>query len=1694
MARPGDWWVLDIDGDPTPGAPDNLVTVGDRFLSFADEAYRAQRAVDSLQGDGAVLTWIGQSGDAFREQFGEFPEQLRKLHTSHRMVGDALHAFAPKLQNAQAMADRALADGRAAREQLGGLTGQLQLAQGDVETVARQAESLQQHTDPDPEQVKRALRDAETAQQRLSDVQGRAASAEQALNAAKSLAEQARQLRDGAARECKREISEASDAGIQPRSFWQKLGDALKKLWEVLCEVAKWVALVAGIIAMIIGGPLAWVAVAAGAVLLVKAIVDFAQGKGSILDLVFGVLGIIPGVRGLTSISRLSALYKAGGLREIAKAALTSMRNTVRGLANTVANAARGTLDVVKSGLTRLTNKINELPLRTSKRTLEMPACGDPVDISTGRVFLTETDLELPGDPPLLLERTHRSDYRAGRSFGASWASTLDQRIAVEPGGVHLLAADGTLLTYPVPGAEGAVLPRHGRGLPLRRAGAGFLVTDPAAGLTLLFAAPHADDPRSAEPDAGGPALPAELLPGPAGAAPVAFAPLVAIVDREGNRIEILRDDQGMPREVRHGDGRRVTVTTESGLVTALHLIPADGGSPTPLRTFGYADGRLVQVVNTSGLPVHFAYDDDGRLIRWQDRNGRWYRYTYDEQGRCVLGEGRDGYFSYKFAYEPEQRRTHATNSLGHTTIFDLNEDLQVVAETDPLGGTTYREWDPQHRLLSRTDPLGRTTRFLYDADGVLDTVVRPDGSPCEITYEEGRVTAVSVEQDGRVWRRPYEPAESPDPFTDPLGVDLLLGHRELAGGHAYDPGPASQDDDDEPAYGNEPAAAAPAVPSPMPVGGRDPQVAVLAADPLGRPAVVDDTAGRQVSCGWTVDGEPAWREDPASGRQEWQYDAEGNEVAHTDARGLTTRTEYGPFDLPVATVTPSGARTTYEHDTELRLSRVTDPAGLQWHYRYEAAGRLVGETDFDGRVRRYSYDAAGQLLRIVNAAGETTEFEYDLLGNLVRRRAISARDERSTTFLHDPVGRLVAATSPDAALTIERDFFGRVTAESVDGRTVSFAYDDPTRTVVRGTPSGAQTRWVFDAAGYPVSLTMAGHSLKFEHDDRGRRRAERLDESVTVAREFDDGDRLTAVRGPEGHRAFGYREDGLLTTVSDSRDGTTTFRLDDEGRVTDVDGPGRRESYRYDLSGEPVETSGDGGAAGDRAYEGTDLTRAGEIAYRYDRAGRLIRRQEPDGRGGLRVWTFVWNADGQLHGVVTPDGSRWRYRYDALGRRVAKQRLADGPADAPLDGPAVAQVQVSWDGPTIVEESDTAGRVTTWQHDLDGLRPLLQLDGAADGVAPDGRLRLMVCDPTGVPTDLIEVDGSVAWRSAAGLWGQERNPSDGTPVRFPGQHADPESGLHYNLHRYYDPRTGRYISPDPLGLGAGPSPVRYVDNPLLEIDPLGLVSCRAAAQKANVKIGNLYKKGTKPAGSSSSAPAGGISKPGKQLNTHVPNKRTMINIRRALGKEPRILTKADFDGPLPQSEILTKLVPGTSTRSTQCWSVEWLNNSSRTGDVEQALLQAGRQDDKWIRGHLINDNLGGHGTTDNLTPLTHMANVSHKNLLEQPIKYALDRFRNLRSNYKIDGDFAVSYKATVSDAPKFPASTDAGERAIRDFVEFDAQYLRDGVPLSPADLGKINDRLLGQGEKPLPALPPPGTRMDPVTGVFTTPTGSVWG
>ena len=139
--RPRDWHVLDLDKDPTPGDPDRVRQLSKNLQDFADDVGDALRLIKGMADEEAVLQWAGKSAKAFQDQFSGVPKQLKKLKTSYDMAGGALAAYWPKLERAQALADRALANGRAAQADLSSAKSRLSSADSWVTRAWRKPTS-----------------------------------------------------------------------------------------------------------------------------------------------------------------------------------------------------------------------------------------------------------------------------------------------------------------------------------------------------------------------------------------------------------------------------------------------------------------------------------------------------------------------------------------------------------------------------------------------------------------------------------------------------------------------------------------------------------------------------------------------------------------------------------------------------------------------------------------------------------------------------------------------------------------------------------------------------------------------------------------------------------------------------------------------------------------------------------------------------------------------------------------------------------------------------------------------------------------------------------------------------------------------------------------------------------------------------------------------------------------------------------------------------------------------------------------------------------------------------------------------------------------------------------------------------------------------------------------------------------------
>jgi RHS repeat-associated protein len=1343
--------------------------------------------------------WEGQAADAFRAKFAPEPPKWSAAATAMGKAAAALESYSSAVESAQSEAQRAIElwnqGQQATRQAVAAYNQQVSAYNNAAQAYDARLQAGQdpgarpsepgKFTDPGA-----ALRDQ--AQQVLS-------AARQARNAAAASATAA--VRSG-----------TSMAPAEPE-FWSQLGDDLSDGFSV--------------------ANLADISITSGILLGAADIVKFGRAlnpddqwnKEHPAEYFAGASAMLAGIVDMQFNPRAAAEGLVG--TGWGSDPFQAFGKLVPNIALTVLTDGGGAA-ADASDLSRLGELSSDDPaLSMAGRDADgIPGAGDPVDVATGDVILRQTDVSLPGALPLVLRRVHRSSQRGGRWFGESWVSSLDQRLLVMPDRLVAVFGDGQVLVYRRPeldgvGSEG--LPVTGPCWPLTRVGEdAYTVTDRQGGLTWRFEA-HSAYWRYA----GG----------------QGEFPLTSVRDRSGHEISFAYGEAGEPVSVTHSGGYRVDVTVAGGRVAELSL------RGTSLTRYAYNEsGQLTGIVNSSGQPLRLSYDDSGRVGGYTERNGLSYRYTYDNLGRCVRGESPSGALSGTFEYR--DGATWWTDATGAVTVYALDRSARIAAVTDPVGGVIRYAYDARGRKTSQTDPLGRVTSYAHDTTGNLVSVTRPDGAVARASYDD-RCQPVVLEEPGRgIWRQDFDDLGNRIALTRPDGAVVRYAY-DGAGHLAAVTGPDSA----------VTSVACDASGLPVAMTRSDGALTQYERDAFGRVVRILDPAGAVTALTWSIEGRPLSRAFPDGSSESWNRDADGNVLEHVSPGGAVSSYEHGPFDKVTAMTGPDGTRTSFGYDLELRLASVIH-GGLTWSYAHDAAGRVVAETDYNGAVTRYVLDAAGQVTRRVNAVGQELKYAYDALGNVVSESA----GDSVTTFGYDEAGGLILARNADAEVTWTRDALGRITAESCDGRVISMSYDAAGRMTGRATPSGAVSSWAYDSAGLPVSLSAAGQTLRFGHGITGAETSRELPGGVTLAQDWDALGRLTGqvLAGPDlgsggtaggapavlQQRQYAYSPDGYITGVSDLMTGARAFGLDAAGRVTTVTGAEWIEHYTYDPAGNltsatwpavsPELAGGwlDATPQGARSVSGTLTRQAGGIRYRHDAAGRVVQRTRKRLSRKPETWRYEWDADNRLTSVITPDGSTWRYAYDPLGRRVRKQQAAP-------DGTVLTETRFTWDGLVLAEQAElipggtSRESVTTWDYRPGTFMPLTQTTRTALKDAPqeviDGEFYAIITNLTGTPSELVASDGALAGFQQHTLWGGTIWHPEGasTPLRFPGQYADDETGLHYNNQRYYDPANGTYLSPDPLGLAPAPNPHAYVDNPQVLIDPLGLAADDSYAPQA---------------------------------------------------------------------------------------------------------------------------------------------------------------------------------------------------------------------------------------------------------------------
>lgn len=1019
----------------------------------------------------------------------------------------------------------------------------------------------------------------------------------------------------------------------------------------------------------------------------------------------------------------------------------------------------------------------------------------EPVNILTGEVSVEQSDFRLPWRVPLEWGRSYASGRERVGACGVGWESPADARLEID-------AADGSVV-FLHPDEGPALFPA----LPVEPG-------DAAAVLELMDGArlsDHGDEWRVRTKGDLVYHFPKSLAV--LTAEDVREVPLGRVTDLCGNWL-LYEWVEGRLSAIRESGGRHLLVEYVGRFIRALSLYVPEADFSHTFVTYEHDEaGCLVAVRDELDHPYRFAYD--GRhMVRHTNRTGLSFHYEYDKSGdawQVVHAWGDGGLYDYRFAYWPAIHEVRITDSLGQVSTVQCDENGLPILEIDPLGGRTIFEYDEVGRTTAVVDAANRRTEYVYDERGNLLRLTRPDGSAMAVEMDARDKPVAITDPNGASWRQRWDERGLLAEQISPLGAvtryeysgdGLLLGVTDALKATTR--------------LGYDTDGYLVSVRNALG------QVTRLERDLLGNVLGRSDPLGRGTRYRYDRKSRLVEASLPAGTRIRCAYDAQDNLTHHEDENGARTSFEYFGQGLIARRHQPDGHVVQYHYDTEEQLVGVSNQRGEMYELRRDALGRVVEEVDYWGQVTRYGFDLSGHLKQSVDPLGRVIEYTTDKLGRVRRKRfehPFAAGRMFEETFDFDANGNLTACANEHVTVQRTLDVEGRLVEEKQGDFVVRNDFDALGRRIRRETSAGNTIAYEYDVLGQPTAIRINDEPpITIERDAAGQVVKETLSPALERQYQYDGEGRLTG----QGVRReaewlfstqYAYDSVGNLTHRKDSQYGVDQFRYDPLGQIVEhVDPQGKLKRFFHDPAGDRL-TTGVKQAEGPWRREGW----CEGVHYRFDAAGNLVeRRDERDletaqAAEAPKTLALAWDANQRLvrsrarptFGGVEAETVETVYGYDPLGRRVFK-RTND------------QTTRFGWDGDSLVAEGSTE----SWREYLyypGGFVPLALVDGK-------NSYRYHT-DRNGCPTRLTKDDGQVVWAARSEAWGRANvliNRLD-NPIRLQGQYEDRETGLHYNLCRYFDPISGSFISPDLLKLAAGLNLYKFAPNALVWIDPLGL-------------------------------------------------------------------------------------------------------------------------------------------------------------------------------------------------------------------------------------------------------------------------------
>jgi RHS repeat-associated protein len=790
----------------------------------------------------------------------------------------------------------------------------------------------------------------------------------------------------------------------------------------------------------------------------------------------------------------------------------------------------------------------------------------DPVDCASGLFFHQRTDVFLPDDIPISLQRTYRPDSTPSplvRPFGIGTNHTYGMYLLAPKADFSefdLILPDGRQYKFPlISGTSDATFKWSYTATPGPFYGAHIEgITDVYWTLHLLGGTTYVFS---------------------------AIGQLIEIYDRYNNVLNFT-----------YNGGQLLRITSNNG------------------RTLDFtydASNRITQLKDLLGRIWTYTYNPGGYLQKATYPDGTFESYTYDSAGRMLTVIDRRGNTMASNVYDANGRVSKQTLADGaifkFAYILDANGNVTQTDVTDPRGNIERKQFNPMGYLTNltkavgkpeqqvytnvrntanfvtqETDALGRVNQYQYDSYGNRTKVTKLLGTANSVTwafaYEPGFQQLQSITDPlGHVTTLSYDTKGNVTRIQDPLGnkVDMTYdGSGRVVTTTRYN-----------------------GITQLTTTYGYDYSDLVSVTDPLNRQVqLFPDAVGRTINT-----------KDPLARFTHIDYDAMNRTVKTTDARGKSISLTYDGNGNALTFTDANNHVTSFSYDVRNRLTIkkdallktesyaydlnsnptfFTDRRGLVTGAQYDGIDRLIhtgfGATSTIAPVYTstidYFYDAADRLTQAIDSANGAINRSYDNRFDTVLNET-TPQGTVDYTFTADgqrqsmiPSGGSEVTYNYDAAhrLTQISQAAGLGGAMPATAQAVGFTYDTANRPTTVTLPNGITMNYAYDAASQLSSITYKKAdatvigNLTYTYNAIGNR----ISTGGTFARTglpaaissnvFDVNNKLTK----RDTVTYSYDNNGNLTN-----DGSRTYTWNARDQLVSIAGADTA-SYSYDAFG----------------------------------------------------------------------------------------------------------------------------------------------------------------------------------------------------------------------------------------------------------------------------------------------------------------------------------------------------------------------------------------------------------------------------------------------------------------------------------------------------------------------------------------------